>query len=158
MSKDKANRTHGGIRTRTYNSWRSMWERCTDVKHKSYHLYKDKTPVDRWKSYDCFLEDMGERPLGTTIDRIDNLKPYSPDNCKWATHAEQQQNRNTNILVEIDGKKVCLKEACRIKNVKYSRARARVYYGWNPLDAIMLPFYSRRGALLPNDVFQKEVT
>ena len=158
MIKNKASRTQGGIRTRTYNSWRSMWERCTDTKHKSYHLYKDKTPVDRWKSYDCFLEDMGERPPNTTIDRIDNLKPYSPENCKWSTRIEQQQNRNTNIIVEIDGKKVCLKEACRIKNVKYSRARARVYYGWSPLDAIMLPFYSRRGALLPNEVFQKEIT
>ena len=152
----KANRTHGGTKTRTYNSWRSMWQRCTDTKHKSYPSYKDKTPVDRWKSFDCFIEDMGERPPNTSIERIDNSKPYSPDNCKWATISEQQQNRDTNIFLEIDGKKVCLKEACRIKNVKYSRAKARVSHGWNPLDAIMLPAFSRRGILLPNGVFQKD--
>jgi hypothetical protein len=152
----KANRTHGGTRTTTYNSWRSMWQRCTDTKHKSYPLYKDKTPVDRWKSFDCFFEDMGERPHGTSIERIDNSKPYSPDNCKWATKTEQQQNRSSNIYVEIDGEKFCLKEACRIKNVKYSRAKARVSNGWNPLDAIMLPAFSRRGILLPNGVFKKD--
>jgi hypothetical protein len=158
----KANKTHGETmgrtRTRTYNSWRSMWQRCTDANHKSYSYYKDKTPVDRWKSFECFMEDMGERPLNTSIERIDNSKSYSPDNCKWASISEQQQNRDTNIFLEIDGKKVCLKEACRIKNVKYSRAKARVSHGWNPLDAIMLPAFSRKGTLLPNGVFQKDST
>lgn len=154
----KANTTHGKSKTGAYNSWRSMWQRCTDTKYKSHHLYKNKTPVDRWKSFECFLEDMGERPPNTSIERIDNSKPYSPENCRWATNAEQQQNKNTNIFVEIDGKKVCLKEACRLKNIKYSRVKARIYYGWDPLDAIMLPSFSRRGTLLPNGLFVKDVT
>ena len=154
----KSNTTHGLTKTRTYVSWRSMWQRCTDQNHKSYEAYKNKTPVDRWKSFELFLEDMGERPPKTSLERIDNAKPYSPENCKWATVFEQQQNRSTNIFVEIDGKKFCLKEACRLKNVNYGRAKNRVRIGWNPIDAIMLPAFSRKGILLPNGVFVKDAT
>lgn len=135
-----------------------MWQRCTDQNHKSYEAYKDKTPVDRWKSFELFLQDMGERPPKTSLERIDNLRPYSPENCKWATIFEQQQNRSTNIFVEIDGNKVCLKEACRLKKVKYSRVKNRVRIGWNPIDAIMLPAFSRRPNLLPKNLLLKDST
>lgn len=135
----KSNTTHGLTKTRTYVSWRSMWQRCTDPSHKSYESYKTKTPVDRWKSFEMFLLDMGERPKGMSLERIDNSKNYSPDNCKWATIRDQQLNRGATIALVIGGVKMSMKEACRTLGVSYQLVKARVYKGWNPYDAIQTP-------------------
>jgi hypothetical protein len=139
----QSNTTHGLTKTRTYVSWKSMWQRCTDVSHKSHEYYKSRTPVDRWKSFDLFLIDMGERPTGKSLERIDNEKPYGPDNCKWANAHEQQGNKRNNIMVNIDGKDVCLKEACRLKNASYARAKNRIRIGWSPFDAVVKPKTNR---------------
>ena len=135
----KSNTSHGLTKTNTYISWRSMWQRCTNPLHKSYNYYKTKTPVDRWKSFDMFLLDMGERPKGMSLERIDNNKNYSPENCKWATSRDQQLNRDATIVLIINGVKMSMKEACRTLGVKYSMAKARVYKGWNPYDAVLTP-------------------
>jgi len=134
----EANSTHKLTKTRTYYSWKSMWARCTDSKRKDYEFYKTKIPVDRWKSFENFLEDMGERPANKSLDRIDNLKGYSKDNCRWATLDQQQGNTSRNIYLDIDGKKYCMKEACRIFNTSYNRAKARVSRGWEPYEAVTL--------------------
>ena len=132
----EANSTHKLTKTRTYVSWKSMWARCTDTKRRDYEYYKTKTPIDRWKSFENFLEDMGERPENTSLDRIDNSKGYFKENCRWANQKEQQQNKNTNIYVFIDKKQYCMKEACRILGTSYNRAKARVYRGWDAYEAI----------------------
>ncbi len=82
-------------RSTTYNSWASMLNRC---RNKNYHRYKDYggrgiSVCDRWNKFDAFLSDMGERPLGTTLDRLNNDGNYEPGNCRWATQHEQQNNR-----------------------------------------------------------------
>jgi hypothetical protein len=135
----KSNTTHGFTKTRSYVSWRSMWQRCTDPSHKNYKSYKTKTPVDRWKSFEMFLLDMGERPKGMSLERIDNSKNYSPENCKWATNRDQQLNREATIALVIDGVKMSMREACRTLGVGYSMAKGRVYKGWNPYDAVLTP-------------------
>ena len=79
-----------------YSTWSAMKYRCYNKNNGSYPNYGGRgiTVCDRWlKSYDAFAEDMGERPLGGTLDRIDNDKGYSPDNCKWSTRDEQIANR-----------------------------------------------------------------
>lgn len=135
----KSNTSHGLTKTNTYISWRSMWQRCTNPLHKSYNYYKTKTPVDRWKSFDMFLLDMGKRPKGMSLERIDNDKNYSPENCKWATNKDQQLNRDATIALVIDGVKMSLKESCKTLNVGYSMAKGRVYKGWDPYDAVLTP-------------------
>lgn len=83
-----------GAETRTYNSWRCMKARCYNPKDPYYHRYGARgiCVSDRWlHSFENFVADMGERPPGMTIDRINNDGDYEPSNCKWSTPAEQNR-------------------------------------------------------------------
>ncbi len=90
------NRTHGMTDTGTYRSWVAMRRRCTDKSYRDFHLYGGRgiSVCERWmSSFENFLEDMGERPKGRTLDREDNDGNYEPGNCRWATPKEQRENR-----------------------------------------------------------------
>jgi hypothetical protein len=84
-----------GDSTPTYRSWEGMKRRCLSPKATNYHLYgaKGVTVCERWLTFDNFLADMGVRPSGLTLDRIDGSKGYEPGNCRWATRLSQNQNR-----------------------------------------------------------------
>jgi len=90
------NRSHEQTGTPTYNTWCNMIQRCTNENLASWPDYGGRgiTICDRWlKSFECFLEDMGEKPANRSIDRINNSEGYSPENCRWATASQQQKNR-----------------------------------------------------------------
>lgn len=94
----KCKRKHDPL-TRTRDSYKAMMARCTNPKHEAYSRYSNLNPpvCERWSEpkgagFKNFLEDMGERPDGLTIDRIDNTRGYSKDNCRWASYEMQTYN------------------------------------------------------------------
>lgn len=92
---------HGFFGTPEYKTWDSIKQRCLNSAAGDFPRYGGRgiTVCDRWKdSFPNFLADMGPRPIGTSIERKDNSKGYSPDNCYWATPTEQNRNRATVTL------------------------------------------------------------
>ena len=87
--------TSGGRHTPTYRSWYAMIQRCTNPRNHKYRDYGGRgiSVCKRWRSFENFLADMGERPAGLTLDRRDNDGSYEPGNCRWATSHEQARNK-----------------------------------------------------------------
>ncbi len=115
-------------RTRTHRSWISMRLRCFGKNQKSYKNYGGRgiTVCERWDDYLNFLSDMGERPLGTTLDRINGEGNYEPGNCRWATPRAQANNMRVNHVIEWRGRSQTLTQWARELNISWGTLNARI--------------------------------
>ena len=98
---------HGMTNTREYRSWQAMVCRCTNPNRKQFNSYGGRgiCVCERWlNSFEVFFADMGERPDGCSLDRIDNSRGYEPGNCRWATDKEQANNTRRNRVLTFNGK------------------------------------------------------
>ncbi len=115
----------------TYRAWLNMRYRCLSPSNKDYPSYGGRgiTICERWDSYKSFLADMGECPPGLQLDRIDNEKGYSLNNCRWATRREQANNTRRNRWVTVDGRTQTIAQWARELNVPYGRIYDRLRIG-----------------------------
>lgn len=112
-----------------YRSWRSMHSRCKD-KSNPWYGARGISVCKRWSRFDLFLKDMGLRPsLLYSLERKNNKRGYSPNNCFWGTDKQQARNRRTNLIVTYEGREMSLAEACEITGFNYDAAKYRVYAG-----------------------------
>jgi hypothetical protein len=147
------NKSHGHYSDKkpspTYVTWQSMRQRCNDVGSDRYERYGaiGVTVCPEWtNSFAAFLQDMGPRPKGKTLDRIDNSLGYSKDNCRWATPKEQSHNRRTNVLIEFEGEMIPYAEAARRAGVNKYLIYDRMKRGWPKDHLFDLP--RRKGTRL----------
>lgn len=136
--------THSGVKTKhsaTYMTWASMKTRCLNIKRKTWKNYGGRgiSMDPRWNDFSCFLEDMGERPPGTTLDRVDNNGDYSKENCRWATWREQANNRRSSILINYNNKIQTMTEWCRELNMPVPTFFGRLKKGWSIEKVIETP-------------------
>lgn len=155
MGNGSGNLIHGhsrkGKESKTYRSWKAMVQRCTNTNNPGYKNYGGRkiTICYRWSNknplgFQNFLEDMGERPKGKSIDRIKNNKGYHKNNCKWSTGKEQSRNQRTNHLLKYNGKKLCIIEWAEITGISKETIRARIRLGWPIKKALTIPVREKR--------------
>lgn len=148
--RDSAAMTHtvhgdntGRKRTPELEAWSSMLKRCYNPKATHYDRYGGRgiTVCDQWRhSYLTFLKDMGRRPTPKhTIERKDNDGNYTPENCKWATWLEQNNNRKSNRRVAFNGRNLTFAEWSREVGIGQLTIGDRIRNGWTPERALMQP-------------------
>lgn len=128
-------------RTPTYQVWQNMKARCTNKNLPRYPRYGGRgiRVCERWLSYENFLADMGEKPHGMSIDRIDNDGDYAPENCRWADKRIQNANKSTNVYLEHNGERLCITDWAERLGVNPRSLKHRLDRGW-PVSSILNPF------------------
>ena len=124
---------HNLTRSPTYSSWQGLRRRC---KFRESYIQRGITYCERWELFDNFLEDMGLRPEGKTIDRINNALGYSKGNCRWATPKEQARNRRNNVIITANGKSLHSLDWARIAGVSHRAIADRLKRGLPPEEIV----------------------
>lgn len=133
---------HGKYQSSTYRSWRAMLNRCYRAKTMHYDRYGGSgiKVCDRWREgFRNFLFDMGDRPAGTTLDRIDSSGNYCPENCRWASPKTQAHNRRSSVPLAYKGKTQCLAAWAREYNISPIALARRLKSGWDLETALTKP-------------------
>ena len=132
---------HGMHGTATYISWRHMRHRCLSPKSNKWDYYGGRgiTICERWSTFENFYLDMGERPKGKTLDRIDNDGNYCPENCKWSTAEEQVNNRRNTVILELNGKSMTIPQWAKHLGINKKTLATRMYSGMSTKDILEKP-------------------
>jgi hypothetical protein len=140
LFKQGNHRSHKMCKTREYFSWSNMINRCNNLKGTHYEGYAKRgiNVCDRWLKFENFFEDMGYRPNGMTLDRIDNNQGYYPSNCKWSTQKEQCRNMRRSRFLTLNGITKTMAEWSENTGIKYHTIKARLKYGWSDAETLTL--------------------
>ena len=142
-----ATKRHGETRSSTYKTWITMKARCLNPSDQAYGDYGGRgiRVCERWlNSYESFAEDMGKRPGGMSIERINVNGNYEPSNCKWATAKEQTRNRRCTLQAVYKSTKMSLSEAAERSGIPYRVLRERKQrLGW-PDNRLFAPYTERK--------------
>jgi hypothetical protein len=148
-------RTHGKSRTPEHKVWDDMKARCLNPNATGYADYGGRgiKVCDRWlNSFEAFLHDMGQRPTGTSLDRIDVNGDYEPGNCRWVSWKEQQRNKRSTKLVTVNGVTASLAEHCERTGMRYGTVLWRLRAGWSVEKAFSDTYRQKRKELEKQDV------
>lgn len=147
IARNKSWATHGLSKTSEYGIWKKMVLRCHNETDAAYYRYGARgiSVCDRWRdSFENFLHDMGRRPDGMSLDRIDNDLGYTPDNCRWATLVEQANNRSSNVKFTYRGATVGLRELSEMSGISARVLRNRIVnLGYSVELAVSTPVRGR---------------
>jgi hypothetical protein len=138
--------SHGQAKTAVYRAWGHILNRCMNPKNQAYPRYGARgiTVCERWFSFENFFADMGPKPSPQhSIDRIDNDGPYSPENCRWATWIEQQNNRRGTRPLTFNGATHTVADWVRITGLSRRCIDERLKRGWSVERTLSQP--SQRG-------------
>ena len=122
----------------THNTWGAMLDRCRNPNHAAYPYYGRRgiRVCERWLDFTSFLADMGARPDGMTIERIDNNGNYEPGNCRWVAQSEQSKNTRANIQLTFNGRTMIASEWAKETGIRPGTIRYRVKTG-SPVERIL---------------------
>lgn len=159
MSDDrKSHVTHGASRvgaiTTEFRAWAGMINRCTNSHDHCFHNYgvRGIKICERWNTFEVFLADMGYKPKGTSLDRINNAGDYEPSNCRWATVKQQSRNKRTSRMVSYNGETLALAEWVDRLDLRYWTVKSRLDRGWTAERAFFAPLrITRATALQPSE-------
>lgn len=134
------NRTHGLSNEPEYRAWENARSRCTNPRNRKFPIYGGRgiSMCERWSdSFETFIADMGRRPGPEySLDRIDGNKGYQPENCRWATVVEQNNNRSINRHLEMAGSTVTVAEASRATGIPHATILTRLDAGYSDQEAL----------------------
>jgi hypothetical protein len=135
------NKRHDKTGSRIYRLWSMMLDRCQNPRNRAYPRYGGRGiyVCESWKVFDNFYADMGDRPDGLSLNRIDNDGPYAPWNCEWATNTTQGRNRTNNRLLTLNGKTQPMSSWAEELGINKATLNTRIQRGWNDEEALTTP-------------------
>ena len=145
--REEMRKTHGQSGTAIYYVWREMRSRCENENNPAYMNYGGRriTVCERWKSFENFLSDMGQRPSsGHSLERMNNSGNYDPENCCWETLSHQSNNRRNNRLFTFYGKTMTLSQWSRVSQVSANSIDVRLKLDWTEKDAFWKPLRKQK--------------
>ena len=133
VSKHGHSRGYPGRQSKIYSCWMNMRHRCMRPAHPEYPRYGGRgiSVCERWADFETFLTDMGEKPNGLSIDRINNDGNYEPSNCRWSTQHEQNENRRDTRKLFYQGRTLTICEWSKVTGIRRMTLYFRVYRGWS---------------------------
>lgn len=140
------NKKHGHAlngKSKTYNSWASMIQRCTNKNNAEYKHYGARGILvcSRWlNSFEDFLQDMGKHPgHNLSLGRINNEGNYEPGNVEWQTNHQQSRNKRSNVYLNLNGKALCISDWSKETGIGKTNIRQRLIRGWDVEKTLTTP-------------------